>query len=117
MNERDSKALARIIVHIDKIIEYTNQIHTLDDFNQNQLVLDAVVFNLTQIGEIAKLRVSTSLKEMNPSIPWHAMYGLRNRMVHDYDQINMNIVYDTVKDDIPYLRDEIIKIMIKDASK
>ena len=54
---------------------------------------------------------------MNPSIPWHAMYGLRNRMVHDYDQINMNIVYDTVKDDIPYLRDEIIKIMIKDASK
>ena len=55
MNERDSKALARIIVHINKIIEYTNHIRSLDDFNQNQLVLDAVVFNLTQIGEIAKL--------------------------------------------------------------
>jgi uncharacterized protein with HEPN domain len=54
MNDRDVKAIKRIITHIENILDYVKSIHSLEDFTHNQLVVDAVVFNLAQIGEIAK---------------------------------------------------------------
>lgn len=45
------------------------------------------------------------------SVPWHGMYGFRNRIIHDYDQINMNIVYDTVKEDLYNLVEELRKLI------
>jgi len=50
-------------------------IHSLEDFAYNQLVIDAVVFNLAQIGEISKYRVSSYIKDTQVSVPWHEMYG------------------------------------------
>jgi uncharacterized protein with HEPN domain len=86
-------------------------VKSLYDFSQNQLVVDAVVFNLSQIGEISKFRVSSNLKEWSKHIPWHEMYGFRNRIVHDYDQINMSVVYDTVQEDLPTLLKQLIVIL------
>jgi len=103
MNDRDIKGISRIIVHIEFILDYMKEINSSEAFNQNQLVVDAVVFNLSQIGEISRYRISSSLKDSAINIPWHEMYGFRNRIVHDYDQINMNVVYDTVKEDLPNL--------------
>lgn len=103
MNDRDMKALRRIIGHIENILDYMKSTNSLEDFSHNQLVVDAVVFNLVQIGEIDKYRVSSVVKDTQLSVPWHEMYGFRNRIIHDYDQINMNIVYDTVKEDLPNL--------------
>lgn len=97
-------------MHIENILEYMKPIISLDDFNQNQLIVDAVVFNLSQIGEISKFRVSPSIKEMSKHIPWHEMYGFRNRIIHDYDQINMSVVYDTVKEDLPILLKQLIDL-------
>jgi uncharacterized protein with HEPN domain len=45
------------------------------------------------------------------------MYGLRNRIVHDYDQINMNVVYDTVKEDLPNLLAQLIKLKNSNENK
>ena len=45
------------------------------------------------------------------SVPWHEMYGFRNRIIHDYDQINMDIVYDTVKEDLYNLVEELRKLI------
>jgi uncharacterized protein with HEPN domain len=39
------------------------------------------------------------------------MYGFRNHIIHDYDQINMNIVYDTVKEDLLFLLDQLRKLL------
>ncbi|MBN2794410.1 MAG: DUF86 domain-containing protein, partial [Clostridia bacterium] len=94
MNDRDTKAIKRIVAHIESILHYVKSIQSLEDFTHNQLVVDAVVFNLAQIGEISKHRVSSTLKDIHVDVPWHEMYGFRNRIIHDYDQINMNIVYD-----------------------
>jgi uncharacterized protein with HEPN domain len=69
MNDRDIKAISRIVVHIENIIEYMKSVKSLYDFSQNQLVVDAVVFNLSQIGEISKFRVSSNLKEWSKHIP------------------------------------------------
>lgn len=110
MNDRDIKALNRIIVHIENILEYVKPIHIIEDFTHNQLVVDAVVFNLSQIGEIAKYKLSSKIKDSAINIPWYEMYGFRNRIVHDYDQINVNVVYDTVKEDLPNLLVQLIHL-------
>jgi uncharacterized protein with HEPN domain len=111
MSDRDIKALKRIIFHIENILDYVKSIHSLEDFTHNQLVVDAVVFNLAQIGEISKHRVSSILKDTQADVPWHEMYGFRNRIIHDYDQINMNIVYDTIKEDLPLLLEQLRKLI------
>lgn len=111
MNDRDVKAIKKIIGHVEKILDYVKSINSLEEFTHNQLVVDAVVFNLAQIGEITKYRLSSNLKDMQVSVPWHEMYGFRNRIIHDYDQINMNVVYDTVKEDLPNLLEELRKLI------
>jgi uncharacterized protein with HEPN domain len=82
-------------------------IETLDEFANNQLIVDAVVFNLTQIGELSKNQISSTLKEKYTLIPWFDIYGFRNRIIHDYDQINMGIVYDTIQEDLPTLLEQL----------
>ena len=47
--------------------------------------------------------VNDEYKESHLSVPWTAIYGLRNRIVHDYGSVDLDIVYSTLKDDIPEL--------------
>ena len=75
------------------------------------MCVEATVFNLMQIGELAKKSLSNELKDQITSIPWNQIYGLRNRIVHGYDGVNMMIVWEVVKNDIPILCDEINKIV------
>ena len=60
-----------------------------------------------QIGELAKEELSDAAKTAISTIPWHQLYGMRNRIVHGYSGINLRIVWDTVREDIPKLRDEL----------
>ena len=43
------------------------------------------------------------LREQHPNVPWQAMTGMRNRMIHGYDDIDMDVVWDTAQDSIPRL--------------
>ncbi len=71
------------------------------------MCVEATVFNLMQNGELAKISLSDELKNGIDSIPWKQIYGLRNRIVHGYDGIDLTIVWDTVKEDLPILEKEI----------
>lgn len=112
MKERDKKAIKNIIKHIVQIFEYTSSIQTLEEFSNNSLVLDATIFNLLQIGEIVRNKVSLQIKEENSNIPWGEIYGLRNRLIHDYDNIIMDIVYEIVVEDLPKLLSD-LKVLQK----
>lgn len=73
-----------------------------EDFESNELLLDSVMFRLIQISENSD-RLTPEFKEVHSDIPWHAMRGLRNRIVHDYGKVDMSIIYDTVINDLPEL--------------
>ena len=60
-----------------------------------------------QIGELAKESLDDETKLKIKTVPWHQIYGLRNRIVHGYSGVNMQIVWDTVREDIPALRQEL----------
>ena len=68
--------------------------------------MDSMLFRLIQISENAK-RLSDEYKDAHHSVPWTAIYGLRNRIVHDYGSVDLDIVYYTLKDDIPKLLETI----------
>jgi uncharacterized protein with HEPN domain len=70
----------------------------------------AVVRALEIIGEAAK-RLPVSLREQYPEIPWRGMAGMRDRIIHGYDTVDLQIVWDVVKQDIPEIRPQIQQIL------
>ncbi len=65
-----------------------------------------MMFRLVQISENAR-KLSDEYRELHHVIPWTAIYGLRNRIVHDYGHVILNIIFETLKNDIP----ELMRIM------
>jgi uncharacterized protein with HEPN domain len=75
---------------------------TLEVFLNDTQRQDAVIRRIEIIGEAAR-RVSPQTRELHPEIPWATMIGMRNLMIHDYDDVDMDIVWDTVHRDLPEL--------------
>ncbi len=106
---RNEVILNKMLVYTDKIIRYCEGISYEDFINDSKLV-DACVFNLSQIGELCN-NVSQEFIEKHPQIPWHEMYGLRNRIVHDYEGVNIDLVWEIVDEDIPILATMLRKLL------
>ena len=70
--------------------------------NANEVLLDSMLFRMIQISENSK-KLSDEYKHQHASVPWNAVYGFRNRIVHDYGNVELDIVYETLKNDIPDL--------------
>lgn len=107
----------RIIV--EKMLQYSNKISEYvsgldyNRFVENSLIVDACVFNLSQIGELVT-KVSEDYENSHDKIPWRQLYGLRNRIVHDYEGVNLDLVWQIVHDDIPDLISKLEIIVNKD---
>ncbi len=110
MDNKDQRVLQKLQAHTEAILRYCKDCQTLADFESDSMRVEATVFNLMQIGELSKASLSDAAKESIPSIPWRQIYGLRNRIVHGYDGVDMRIVWDTVSEDIPRLRAELADI-------
>ena len=87
----------KILKYIYKILDYTKDTE-YDTFISNSILVEACVFNLSQIGELAN-KIDKEFEKSNPSIPWRVLYGLRNKIVHDYEGVNLVLIWDIVKDD------------------
>lgn len=81
----------------------------LNSFQQDDRTIDAVVRNLEIIGEAAN-RLSESFKLQYAEIPWRKIVGLRNRIVHEYFGVDVDIVWSILQSDLPALRPAFEKI-------
>lgn len=66
------------------------------------MLVEACVFNLSQIGELVR-HLDNDFIEQHSDIPWAQMRGLRNRIIHDYEGVNLTLVWEIIKYDIPSL--------------
>jgi uncharacterized protein with HEPN domain len=78
----------------------------VDDFRINFVVVRA----LEIIGEATK-RLPLSLREQYPAIPWKQMAGMRDRIIHGYDAIDYQVVWDAVKQEIPPVKPHLQQIL------
>lgn len=72
------------------------------DLDQDRMLLFAVVRGIEIIGEAAG-KISTETQNRHPAIPWGAIVGMRNRLVHGYFDIDTDIVWKTVTSELPEL--------------
>jgi uncharacterized protein with HEPN domain len=82
-----------------------------DQFEADFRINFAAVRALEIIGEATK-RLPMSLRQEYPDIPWKNMAGMRDRIIHGYDTVDLEIVWDVVKVDIPQIRPLIQQILV-----
>ena len=99
--DRDLVCLLDILGSARAIRSYTNDV-SRSAFLQNQQLQDSVIRRIEIMGE-ASGRLSPAFRNSHPDIPWVRIRGMRNRMIHAYDDIDMAIVWDTAEREIPHL--------------
>lgn len=92
----------------DKILTYCAGMD-YDAFSKNTMLTEACVFNLGQMGELVN-HLEKDFTDAHPDIPWRYLYGLRNRIVHDYEGVNLQLIWEIIHDDLPRLRDQLQRI-------
>ena len=93
---------------IDRILEYiSDKKHA--EFIEDFKTQDAVVRQLEIIGEATK-RISKDLREKNKEVPWSDMAGMRDILIHDYIDVDFEIVWKTASEKIPQLKELLRKI-------
>jgi uncharacterized protein with HEPN domain len=83
---------------------------TYDQFESDFRINFAVVRALEIVGEATK-RLPMTLRDQYPNIPWKQMAGMRDRIIHGYDTVDLEIVWDVVKQDIPQIKRQIQQIL------
>lgn len=109
MKRDDSVYLHHILDAIRRVQEYTQSM-SLVEFLEEYMVQDAVIRQLEVIGEAAR-NISHEFKDLHPEIPWQKMIGIRNKIIHAYFEVNNQIVWDTVVNDLPMLEQQVVHLV------
>ena len=105
---RDEKNINKMIEYIDKIQGYCDD-KTYEDFVEDDILVEACVFNLAQLGETAH-KISDEIVKLHPEVAWKEVYGLRNRLVHDYEGTNPKLVWEIITEDLGALKAQLEEI-------
>lgn len=93
--------LLSIIKHCEKISGKMDGL-TREAFDRDEDVVQIICFNILQIGELAK-NFDLEFLKRHDQVPWKHIKGMRDRVAHGYDTIDMDMVWDTALTDIPPL--------------
>jgi uncharacterized protein with HEPN domain len=104
----DSIYIEHILNSINSIQEYISGL-SLEIFLDDRKTQDAVVRQFEIIGEATK-RISSDFQDNHPNIPWSQMAGMRDVLIHDYIDVNFEIVWKTAIEDIPVVKEAILKL-------
>ena len=101
-NKKDNRYyLKKIITDLAFVCEHTADM-SQEELAVNEILVDSVMFRLIQVAENSD-KLTPDFKATNSTIPWRAMKGMRNRIVHQYGSVDMSVVYETVRQDVPDL--------------
>jgi uncharacterized protein with HEPN domain len=87
-----------VLAAIAEIREFTNEI-TFEEFQADRKTIGAVLYNLAIIGEAVR-NLPSEMEAAHPEIPWDDIRGMRNIVIHEYFQVNLSIIWETVQADL-----------------
>uniref|UniRef100_B3EM18 DUF86 domain-containing protein n=1 Tax=Chlorobium phaeobacteroides (strain BS1) TaxID=331678 RepID=B3EM18_CHLPB len=109
MSKRDWKLFLEDILESIEWIEDFIKGMDAESFACDRKTVDAVVRNFEIIGEAAK-SIPVDIRERHQGVDWSGMIGLRNRIAHEYFGLSLPIIWKIAVDDLPKLKNEIIRI-------
>ena len=109
MKNKEYYSILKMIEYINKTLRYTKDCN-FESFSNNEEKVDATVFALSQIGELVK-NISKETMKKHSNIEWIIIKNLRNKIVHDYEGINLNLIWDIIQNDILELKNSLQEII------
>lgn len=97
----DHISLQQMLGHAQQAVAMAQQRQRQD--LETDYMLQLALTRLVEILGEAAARVSPPTREKYPEIPWQAMVGMRNRLIHGYDKVDLNLLWDTIEIDLPPL--------------
>ena len=102
---RDSAFLLDILREAKAVLSFVQGVSE-QEFKRNIQCQYAVIRGLEVIGEAAN-RMSDFTRQVHPEIPWSEMISMRNRMIHEYERLDLSVVWETVQKDLPRLVEQV----------
>ncbi len=101
MDARDRDSLERIVEHAAAAIDYAGSV---PDWRTDQKTIDAIVLRVGQVGEhAATTRLSVAGQAAIPDVPWPLVRQMRNHLYHRYEELDLDVLADTLAEDLPDL--------------
>ena len=104
MKSKDRIIIQKIIVYIDDIEKYVEGLQA-KEFMDDKKTITACAFTVSQIGELVK-EIDSEMINKYTNIPWNSIKGMRNRIVHDYENVDLSVLWGTIKESLPELKDK-----------
>ncbi|MBW4085240.1 DUF86 domain-containing protein [Paenibacillus sp. S150] len=110
MKSKERIILQKLNSYILDVLQYV-QGYTFEQFMADKKTVSACAFTVSQMGELAKY-ISDETQERYPDIPWRSIRGMRNRIVHDYENIDLAVLWGTITASLPELQKQIEHILL-----
>ncbi|MCR4604384.1 MAG: DUF86 domain-containing protein [Eubacterium sp.] len=107
MDSRDRQVLNKILDHVDRIMKYTHGCESFEDFKSNKMCVEACIFNLMQLGELAKIGLSDDVKAEIKSVQWNKLYGIESRIMDDIEGADREAIWNIAREKMPILKTKI----------
>jgi uncharacterized protein with HEPN domain len=98
---RNIDSLRDMAIAARRVLGYMENV-SQEDFERDLEKQDSITYRILILGEASK-RLSAEFRESYPDIPWRQIAGMRNMLVHEYDQIDLEVLWDVVQNNIPNL--------------
>ncbi len=109
MKSKEYQSIIKMIEYIDRAQLYTKDM-TFETYSNDMKTIDATVLVISQIGELVK-NFDKDFQKKYANIKWHILKGLRNRIVHDYEGIQINLVWSIIHKDLDPLKIDLRQII------
>lgn len=107
--KNDRYYLGKIVDDLKFVIDHTEG-KTREEIENDEVLIDSILFRIIQISE-NNGKLTDLFKADHQDVPWLAIKGMRNRIVHDYGIMDFSIIYDTVVHGIPETYEKLIDLL------